>query len=26
VPLARLEEAKASYFSLVLIPGRQRPR
>jgi precorrin-2/cobalt-factor-2 C20-methyltransferase len=26
VPLARLEDAKASYFSLVLIPGRQRPR
>jgi len=26
VPLARMEEAKASYFSLVLVPGRQRPR
>ncbi|UTD27563.1 precorrin-2 C(20)-methyltransferase [Bradyrhizobium sp. WD16] len=26
VPLARLEEDKASYFSLVLVPGRQRPR
>ena len=26
LPLARLEDAKASYFSLVLVPGRQRPR
>lgn len=26
LPLARLDEAKASYFSLVLVPGRQRAR
>lgn len=25
-PLARLEAGKAPYFSLVLVPGRQRPR
>jgi precorrin-2/cobalt-factor-2 C20-methyltransferase len=26
IPLCRLEQATASYFSLVLVPGRQRPR